>query len=129
MRHAATHLDAVGNRAAESLQVVVQRKLMEGECFDQHVAGRVRQVNHVEIALQHAILSWCAMDGDIGIVKTDFLAVLHEREVVFVDNRLAAVRQVDMPVILPDHDDIDVVTLMVKGRINTLCRAQGNLIF
>ena len=69
------------------------------------------------------------MNGDIGIVEADFLAVQHEREVVLVDDRLASVGQVDMPVLLPDQDDIYIITLMVHCRINALGRTQGNLIF
>ena len=102
---------------------------MERQCLDQHVAGRVGQVYHVEIALQYAILARGAVDGDVSIVKTDFLAILHEREIVFIDDRLLTVGQIYVPILFPDQNDIDILTLMVHRRFNTLCRAQGNLIF
>ena len=113
----------------EGLQVVIQCELVESQRLDQHVASRVRQTDHVKITLQHTVLARSAMNGDIGIVKTDFFTILQEREIILVDDRFLTVGQVHMPVILPNHDDINVVTVMVKRIEKPLCRTQGNLIF
>ena len=64
------------------------------------------------------------MNGDIGIVKQTGLAVLYKREVVTVNLGRSAIRQIDVPILSLDVDNIDIVALLVEKRIESLCGAQ-----
>ena len=54
------------------------------------------------------------MDGDIGIVEQLGLAIFHERKVVAVDACRDAARQLYMPVLALDIDNVHVVALLVE---------------
>ena len=128
MRHTATHLNAIGHRATERLQVVVQRELVERQRLNQHITSRVRQVDEVKVALQDTVLARGAMDGDVGVVKTHFLSLVHKREVVTVDGGSSALRKIHMPVLESQNGNKHVVTVLIKGFIEALSGAQGHLV-
>ena len=69
------------------------------------------------------------MDGVVGVVKPYGFAVEFEREVVFVDFSRISVVEVDVPVESFDVDDKDVVAFLVEKRVESLRRAQGNVVF
>ena len=55
----------VGKRAQE----VVERKFIESQGLHQHVACGIGHTDEVEIALKDAVLTRCAVDGDVGKIK------------------------------------------------------------
>ena len=120
--------DAVGHVHAKGAQVVVQCKLLEGQCFDEHGAGGVGQVEQVEVALHDAVLARCAMYGDVGVVEPHGLAFELEGEVVLVDLLCRAVGQVHVPVGAFDVDDEDVVTVVIEEGVQSLSRAQRDIV-
>ena len=87
-------------------------------------------MDQVEISLHDAVLARRAVDGDVGIVKHDSLAVLSdERKVVAIYLGYITIIEGHVPV-LPSHiDNIDVVALLVKKGIESLCRANGDIMF
>ena len=85
-------------------------------------------MSQFEESLQNAILTWCAMDGDVGIIELHKASVLHKRKIVAVDGRRGAVGQFHMPVGTSHNDDIDIVTILVEEGIKPLCRTQRHFI-
>ena len=69
------------------------------------------------------------MDGDVGIVKVVCFSIFLKREVVAVDGRRGAVGQIDAPVEAVEVYDIDIVTLLVKERVESLGGAEGYIMF
>ena len=110
-------------------KVFVQDIFVEGQRLHQYAAGAIGQVEEFEIALHDTILARSTVDGDIGIVEPDGLAVEFEGEIVLVDFRRLATLQIHMPVEAFDIDDIDIVAFFVEEGIDTLCRAQGYIVF
>ena len=109
-------------------QEVVQGKLVEGECFDQHAASGVGQSDQVKVALHDAVFTRCAVNGDVGKVK--FVAAIAggKREVVAV-NVAQFVAVMYLPVARFDFNYIAVVFLSVHKGEYALCRAQGHIMF
>ena len=69
------------------------------------------------------------MNCYVGIIEHNHLAVDDAREVAAVHLDGASVLKIDMPV-LPFHiDDIDIVTLFVEERVQTLCRTHRHIVF
>ena len=77
-------------------------------------------MNQVEIALHHAVLAWLTMDGDVGIIEELALAVLDKREVILVDFGCCAIVECHMPVDTLDVYYINIVTLFVEERVESL---------
>ena len=87
-----TEQDTVSHVHTETTQIVVEHILVEGHCLYQHTTCRIWQVDEVEVALHHTILTRLSVDGDISIIEIDMLAVFHKREVVLVNiNRLTVI--------------------------------------
>ena len=61
------------------------------------------------------------MDGNVCIVEQRRLAILNKREVVAVDFCRNATWQFHMPVLAFDVYDIDVIALLVKEGVDSLC--------
>ena len=57
---------------------------VEGHGSCQYATARVGEPDHVQIALQYAILAWCTVDGDISEVKCVFNSVVGVREIIFI---------------------------------------------
>ena len=121
--------DAVGHRHTEGAHVVVQRKLVESQRLDEYGTGGIRYVEQVEISLHDAILARCAVNGDIGIVEPYGLSIEFEREFVLVNPLCGTVGQINMPVGILDIDDIDIVAVVVEEGVESLCRAQRDIVF
>ena len=113
---------AVGHADTIAAQVVVEYKLVERHGLDEYAAGAVGQVDELKVALQQAVLSGCAVDGDVGIVEDDQFVALFEREVVAVDGSRCSVSEHGMPVETSHLDDVDVVALLVEKRVEALGR-------
>ena len=72
--------------------------LIEGHCSCQYAATRVGETNHVQIALQYAILARCAVDGDIGEVKAVLNSVVGVRKVILIDLCPLAIAHFGFPI-------------------------------
>ena len=77
-------------------------------------------MQQLKVALQHAILTRCAVYCDVGIIEDYGLSVMNEREIVLVDSCRCAVLQVNMPVQALHIDDIYVITFLVEERVQSL---------
>ena len=125
----AAEQQTVGYIHAKAAEIVVEHIFIERKSLNKHTAGRVRQMNEVEIALHHAVFAGLAVNGDIGVVEIDGGAGLHKRKVVFVDGHDVSVVKVDMPVGAFYIDDVDMIPLLVEEGIQPLRRAQGDIVF
>ena len=114
----------VSNTNTIAAQILVKHKLVESHSLNQYTTSGIGNVYEVEIALQDTILTWSAMNGDIGIVEELGLAVFHKREVIAVDLCRDTTRQFHVPVLTLDIDDIHIVSLFVEERKETLSRTQ-----
>ena len=74
----------------------------------------------VEVALHHTILTRLSVDGDISIIEIDMLAVHNERKIVLVNLDSLTIIQSDMPVGTLHIDEINIVALFIKERVQTL---------
>ncbi len=97
-RLSAAQQQRFGNAHTETFQILVAGKLIVRERRCQYSATRIRDMEHIEIALQTAVLTRSSVDGDIGKVECHFLAIQHEAEVIAVYRSLSAVGQLYMPV-------------------------------
>ena len=77
-------------------------------------------MNQVEIALHHTVLAWLTMDGDIGIIEELTLAVFDKREIILVDLGCCAIIECHMPIDTLDVYYINIVTLFVEERVESL---------
>ena len=123
-----TYKQTVCHAHAIASEILVQYELVECHCLHQHSACRVRQMNKFEIALQYSVLSRGTVYGYIGIIKLHEFAVFHKREVVTVYWCESTVVQFHVPVVTLHVYDINIVTLFVKERIESLCRAQRHIV-
>ena len=77
-------------------------------------------MDEVEVALHHAVFTWLSVDGDISIIKVNMLAVFYKREVVLVNLNSLTIIQGHVPISALHIDEIDIITLLVEERIQTL---------
>ena len=77
-------------------------------------------MDEVEITLHHTILTRLSVDGDISIIEIDMLAVHNERKIVLVNLDSLTIIQSDMPVGALHIDEINIVALFIKERVQTL---------
>ena len=74
-------------------------------------------MNQLKVALQDAVLARCAMNGDICIVEHNQFSVFLKREIVTVDRCCSTIVQVDMPVLIPDFNNVDIIAFFVEERV------------
>ena len=127
--------DALGNRNAEGRKITVAGELRTGEGCCQHAATAVGHAYHVEISLQDTILTWGAVDDDIGEVEGEFHAVHHDRKVLTIDGPglvpvvLLAVILHHLPFGTLDDDDAGLIFAVVNETPDALGTAERNHIF
>ena len=85
-------------------------------------------MEQVKVALHQSVLAGGAVDGDVGVVKFDDLAVAYEGEVVLVYLGSGVVGELHVPVLSFDIHDIYIVTFFVEKRIDALCRAHRDIV-
>ena len=71
---------------------MIQDKLIKRHGLHQYTTRGIRQSDQIEITLKQAILTWGAMNGNIGIIKKTRLAILDKREIIAVDLSRGAIR-------------------------------------
>ena len=77
-------------------------------------------MDEVKVALHHTILTRLSVDGDISIIEIDMLAVHNERKIVLVNLDSLTIIQSNMPVGTLHIDEINIVALFIKERVQTL---------
>ncbi len=86
---ATAHHEAVADMdTGQRTQVIVERKLIESEGFDENTAGAVGEADEIEVALQDAVLARRTVDGDVGEIEPVALSVDFVREITKVDGIL-----------------------------------------
>ena len=116
----ATEQDTVCYVYTETAQIIIEHILIKSHCLYQNTACRVWQMDEVEVALHHTILTRLSVDGDISIIEIDMLAVHNERKIVLVNLDSLTIIQSDMPVGTLHIDEINIVALFIKERVQTL---------
>ena len=86
---AAAHHEAVADMdTGQRTQIIVERKLIESEGFDENTAGAVGEADEIEVALQDAVLTRRTVDGDVGEIEPVALSVDFVRKITKVDGIL-----------------------------------------
>ena len=114
---ALTHEHGVGDvQVGIGAEEVVERKFVECQSLNEHVARGIGQADEVEVALQDAVLARRAVNGDIGKVELPAAVGRVEREVGAADGIGGAVGIVGVPVALFNFYDVAVVFFLIhKG--------------
>ena len=107
---------------------MIENKLIESHCLNQHSTGGIRKSNQIKIALKQTILTWSAMNSNISIIKKTSFTILDKREIIAVDFSRSAIRQFYMPVLSFDIHNINIITFLVKEGVKSLCRAQRHIV-
>ena len=108
---------------------MIENKLIESHCLNQHTTSGIRKSDQIKIALKQPILTRSAMNSNIGIIEKTGFTILDKREIITVYLSRSTIRQFYMPVLPLDVHNIDIVTFLVKKRKKALCRTQRHIVF
>ena len=111
---------------AEILDNGVAEAFVEGEGRGVETAGGIGDAEHVEIALEDAVLAGVAVDDDEGEVEV-FDAL--DGEVASIDREVGAIVCEPVPVGTIDDDFIDIVFFVVEVVVNLAAAIDGDLVF
>ena len=85
-------------------------------------------MQNLQEALQDAILTRSAMNGDIDIVESAFLSFLLKGEVMHSHTSSGTIVQEHLPVGTLHLYYIDIIAFFVEKRIKTLSRAKRDIV-
>ena len=85
-------------------------------------------MQNLQEALQDTVLTRCAVNGDIDIVKMTLLTILLEREIMNSHTCSSTIGQEHLPVGTLHLYHIDIIAFFVEKRIKPLSRAQRDIV-
>ena len=75
----------------------------------QHTTATIRHLDHIQIALQNAVLARRTMDRDVSKIKGMFHALARKRKIILIDRTAV----LGMPIHTVKHYDGDIIALFV----------------
>ncbi len=115
---------------AEAAYHGVAITFVEGERGGVEAAGGVGYVQKVEVALEHAVLAWVAVDDDEGEVETHGVAIgALKGEVGTVDGEMTAIVGEPIPAIAIDDNLVDIVFFVVEVFIYLASAVDRDVVF
>lgn len=100
--------------------------LVEGEAGGVETAGGVADAQHVEVALQDAVLAGVAVDDDEGQVEVHLLSVVGDREVAAVHGPVLAV-VLPVPPCAVDNNLVNIVFAVVELTIHLAAAGDADI--
>ena len=122
-------MHGIGHFHLEGLKIGVAEVLVEGQRGDVRLAAHVWYTEHIEIALELAVLTRCSVDGDEDRIEPDAAFGERQREIVLVDFNRCAVFQPYAPRIPLHKYKVDVKTVLVQLVVDVLTALDGDFVF
>ena len=101
---------------------------MECEAGGIESARGVADTQHVEIPLQHSILTWIAVNDDKCQIKVDCLTLVGHREIATI-HRSVLLSVQPVPTTTVDNNLIDIVLRMVQLAIHLVSTGDADIVF